>query len=113
MNRFIPTPLRTVLLASVLGCSLLPFYATAGLQEGAMAYVAGDQATALREFEPLALQGVEGAINGIYFLAQDGNTEAWDTMKRLHENRQLSGEAERWYVNTVAERKRVEEEAAA
>jgi hypothetical protein len=26
------------------------------------------------------LQGVEGAINGIYFLAQDGNAEAWDTM---------------------------------
>ena len=53
-----PATLRTLALAATLACSaLLPTIVVAGLQEGAMAYVAGDQAKALREFEPLALQG--------------------------------------------------------
>ena len=72
-----PATLRTLALAATLACSaLLPTIAVAGLQEGAMAYVAGDQAAALREFEPLALQGVPEAINGIKYLLDDGYAQA-------------------------------------
>lgn len=42
-----------------------------------MAYVRGDQAAALREFEPLAKEGVLGAINGVKFLIDDGYAGAW------------------------------------
>ena len=72
-----PATLRTLALAATLACSaLLPTIAVAGLLEGAMAYVAGDQAAALREFEPLALQGVPEAINGIKYLLDDGYVQA-------------------------------------
>jgi hypothetical protein len=72
-----PATLRTLALAATLACSaLLPTVAVAGLLEGAMAYVAGDQAATLREFEPLALQGVPEAINGVKYLLDDGYAQA-------------------------------------
>ena len=95
-----PHHLRTLLLAALMGCNLLPISAHAGLQEGAMAYVAGDQVTALREFEPLALQGVQEAINGIKYLLDDGYAQAGYAWGKLIESRIIYGTLEdalSWY----------------
>ena len=102
MRSPLPKPhLRTLLLATLLGCNLLPISAHAGLQEGAMAYVAGDQATALREFEPLALQGVREAIKGVSYLVDDGYIGALYVLGAVFESGNFGNadivEAYKWY----------------
>ncbi len=96
-----PHHLRTLLLATLLGCNLLPMTANAGLQEGAMAYVAGDQATALREFEPLAFQGVREAIKGVSYLVDDGYIGALYVLGAVFESGNFGNadivEAYKWY----------------
>ena len=61
--------------------------------------MAGDQAAALREFEPLALQGVPEAINGVKYLLVDGYAQAgyaWGKLDGTVED------AHSWYSKAAA-----------
>ena len=71
-----------------------------------MAYVAGDQVAALREFEPLALQGVTEAINGVKYLLVDGYAQAGYAWGKLIEAGKLDGtveDAHSWYSKAAAQ----------
>lgn len=117
MRSSLTTTLRTLVVAAALSPLLVPTVAVAGLQEGAMAYVRGDQAAALREFEPLAKEGMVEAINGIKFLAEDGYTPSFMVYGNLLESGKYGSpnlqEASNWYRKAADEKKRADEYAAA
>jgi TPR repeat protein len=69
MDRFSNAMKRTI--ASFFLCLLLATPAWAGFDEGVAAYHRGDYATALREWRPLAEQGIgaaQGSLGSMYFM---------------------------------------------